>query len=90
MLHENKFTRDENVHVRADNGMVTLTGRVPSEHSAKRVEQVVASVYGVKTVKNQLSYPTDRGVVTPPDADSTGIARPAYSDTAPAEKAPSR
>ena len=88
VLHENKATRDADVQVTADNGIVTLTGNVPSAQSAARVQDVVASVYGVKAVNNNLKYPQERGAVTPPDADSTGVAHPAYSDTAPAEKAP--
>jgi BON domain-containing protein len=88
VLHENKWTRDSDVQVMADNGIVTLTGNVPSERSAIRVQEVVASVYGVKAVKSELNYPSARGTVTPPDADSMGVAHPAYSDTAPAENAP--
>lgn len=90
VLHENKATRDADVRVTADNGIVTLTGNVPSAQSAARVQDIVASVYGVKSVNNDLKYPRDRGTVTPPDADSMGVARPAYSDTAPAEKAPTK
>jgi len=90
VLHENKSTRDSDVHVTANNGIVTVTGRVPSERNAQRVEEVVASVYGVKAVNNDLNYPHSPGAVTPPDAESTGIAQPAYSDTAPAENAPVR
>ena len=88
VLHENKSTRDSDVQVTADNGTVTLTGQVPSEQSARRVQEVVASVYGVSTVNNDLNYPHRREAATPPDADSTGVAHPAYSDTAPAENAP--
>ena len=86
VLHENKSTRDSDVHVTADNGVVTLTGKVPLEQNARRVQEVVASVYGVKAVNNDLNYPSE--AVIPRDADSTGIAQPAYSDTAPAENAP--
>jgi BON domain-containing protein len=88
VLHENKSTRDSDVHVTADNGIVTLTGQVPSKRNAQTVQEVVASVYGVKAVNNDINYPRNRG--TPPDADSTGVARPAYSDTAPAENVPGR
>ena len=88
VLHENKSTRDSDVRVTADNGIVTLTGGVPSEQNAQHVQEVVASVYGVRAVNNDLDYPHSRRAVTPPDADSTGIAHPAYSDTAPAENAP--
>ena len=76
------------MHVTADNGIVTLTGQVPSELNARRAQEVVASVYGVRVVNNDLNYPHSREAVTPPDADSTGVAHPAYSDTAPAENAP--
>jgi BON domain len=88
VLHENKSTRDSNVRVTADNGIVTLTGGVPSEQDAQHVKEVVASVYGVKAVDNDLDYPHSRRAITPSDADSMGIAHPAYSDTAPAENAP--
>ena len=89
VLHENKTTRDSDVQVTADNGVVTITGQVASAQSAQHVQDVIANVYGVKAVNNQLKYPHDRGTVTPRDADSMGVAHPAYSDTAPAEKAPS-
>jgi osmotically-inducible protein OsmY len=88
VLHEDKATRDSDVHVTADDGIVTLTGVVPSERNAQRVQEVVASIYGVEAVNNNLNYPHSGGAVTPPDADSMGIAHPAYSDTAPAENAP--
>ena len=86
MLHESKYTRGSDVHVTANNGVVTLTGQVPSKQSARHVGEVVASVDGVKAVHNDLNYP--RQVVTPRDADSMGVAHPAYSRTAPAESAP--
>jgi BON domain-containing protein len=89
VLHENKGTRDcSDVSVTADNGIVTLTGQVASAQSAQRVQDVAATVYGVKAVNNHLQYPHERRAVMPPDADSTGVAHPAYSDIAPAEKAP--
>jgi len=87
VLYENKSTRDSDVHVAADNGTVTITGRVPSERAAKTVQEVVAGVYGVEAVNNELSHPHPKGAVTPPDADSMAVAHPAYSDTAPAENA---
>jgi len=90
VLHENKSTRGSDVHVTADNGVVTLTGNVPSERNAQRVQEVVASVYGVDAVNNDLNYPRSGGALTPPDADSMDIAHSAYSDIAPAENAPVR
>jgi osmotically-inducible protein OsmY len=88
VLHENKWTRDSDVQVTANNGIVTLRGKVPSERTADHVQEVVANVYGVTAIRNQMDYPRNRGAVTPPNADSTGVAHPAYSDTAPAENAP--
>jgi BON domain len=88
VLHENKSTRGSDVHVTADNGIVTLSGQVSSKRSARSVEEVVANVFGVKAVNNDLTYPSNRGLVTPPDTDSTGVAHPAYSDIAPVERAP--
>jgi hypothetical protein len=49
---------------------------------------MVASVYGVKAVYNELRYPRADLAATPPDADSTGVAHPAYSHDAPAERVP--
>jgi osmotically-inducible protein OsmY len=88
MLHENKYARGSDVRVTANNGVVTLTGQVPSQQSARHVQEVVAGVYGVKAVHNDLNYPRHNQLVTPRDADSMGVAHPAYSHTAPAESAP--
>jgi osmotically-inducible protein OsmY len=88
VLYENTATRDTDVHVLASNGIVTLTGQVPSPVEARRVQDVVANVYGVRGVNNHLYYPSRSEMVTPPDANSTGVAHPAYSNTAPAENAP--
>jgi hypothetical protein len=88
ILYENKFTRDSDVHVSANEGVVTLSGSVSSEQAAQHIQEVTANVYGVKAVRNKLDYPHSNGAVTSPDVDSTGIAHPAYSDTAPAENAP--
>ncbi|MBV8054920.1 MAG: BON domain-containing protein [Deltaproteobacteria bacterium] len=88
VLQGNKSTRDSDVHIMADNGMVTLTGGAPSEQNAQYVQEVVASVDGVKAVNNDLNYPHSKGTIIPRDADSMGIVHPAYSDTAPAEYVP--
>jgi osmotically-inducible protein OsmY len=88
VLHENKSTRDYDVRATADKGTVTLTGVVSSPQDAQHVQDVVASVYGVKAVNNELGYPHSQRRAIPPDADSTGVSHPAYSDTAPAENAP--
>jgi hyperosmotically inducible periplasmic protein len=87
VLHENKSTRDSDVHVTADNGIVTITGSVPSEHNAQRVQEVVASIYGVKAVNNHLDYPQNSGVAASRKADSASIAHPARNDGVSAESA---
>ena len=46
--------RDSTIDVDVDNGVVTLTGTVPSNAQKARAEQIVTVVDGVKTVKNQL------------------------------------
>jgi BON domain len=88
MLHEDKYTRGTDVHVTANQGIVTLTGQVPNKRTALHARQMVASVYGVRAVSNELRYPRSDLAATPPDADSTGVAHPAYSHAAPAERVP--
>jgi hypothetical protein len=88
MLHEDKYTRGADVHVTANRGIVTLTGEVSNQRTASHARQMVASVYGVKAVYNELRYPRADLAATPPDADSTGVAHPAYSHDAPAERVP--
>lgn len=46
--------RDSTINVDVDNGVVTLTGTVPSNTQKARAEQIVTPVEGVKSVKNQL------------------------------------
>jgi hyperosmotically inducible protein len=50
-------TRPYSVHVESDQGTVTLEGAVDSPDAAKYVETVVASVDGVQTVNNKLTWP---------------------------------
>ena len=46
--------RDSTVNVDVDNAVVTLTGTVASAAQKTKAEQVVKTVEGVKSVKNQL------------------------------------
>ncbi len=46
--------RDSTIDVDVDNGVVTLTGTVPSNTQKARAEQIVTPVEGVKSVRNQL------------------------------------
>lgn len=51
--------RDSTVDVDVDNAVVTLTGTVASAAQKTRAEQVVKSVEGVKSVRNQLKVAAD-------------------------------
>jgi len=44
------------VDVRADAGVVTLTGEVPSIHASAKASEVARSVHGVRSVKNELTF----------------------------------
>ena len=50
--------RDSTIDVDVDNGIVTLSGTVPSNAQKARAEQLVTVVEGVKSVKNQLRVGT--------------------------------
>lgn len=57
-LHEDKVTRDQgDIDVSSQDGVVTLTGKVPSRQVAKHAAEVVAQLHGVKDVDNALRYP---------------------------------
>ena len=47
--------RDSTINVDLENGVVTLTGSVPSAQQKTRAEQVAKSVEGVTSVKNMLT-----------------------------------
>ena len=51
--------RDSTVNVDVDNAVVTLTGTVASAAQKTKAEQVVKTVDGVKSVKNQLKVVSD-------------------------------
>ena len=51
--------RDSTVNVDVDNAVVTLTGTVASAAQKTRAEQVVKTVEGVKSVRNQLKVVSD-------------------------------
>ncbi len=55
---ETRMTRDaqlKKVDVRADGGVVTLTGEVPSITAAAKASEQARMVSGVKSVKNELT-----------------------------------
>ena len=62
--------RDSTIDVDVDNGVVTLTGTVPSNAQKARAEQVVTVVEGVKSVKNQLRVGTGNANANAPRANA--------------------
>jgi hyperosmotically inducible protein len=55
---ETRFSKDaqlKSVDVRADSGVVTLTGEVPSITAAAKASEMARNVPGVKSVKNELT-----------------------------------
>ena len=56
-LLDNERTRKYRIHVESDHGNVTIDGAVGSRSKAKYVASVVASVSGVRSVNNKLSWP---------------------------------
>jgi hyperosmotically inducible periplasmic protein len=46
--------KSEHIHVKTRNGIVWLTGTVPSADDKSNAEQVVTNVSGVQEVKNRL------------------------------------
>jgi osmotically-inducible protein OsmY len=54
-LHENKLTKDADIHVHTVAGVVTLHGTVPSTDAVAAAQQVAQQTSGVKEVKNELT-----------------------------------
>lgn len=54
-LHENKATKDADIHVHTVAGVVTLQGTVPSADTSATAQQVAQQTSGVKEVKNELT-----------------------------------
>jgi hyperosmotically inducible periplasmic protein len=58
-----KRLEDSKISVTTTNGIVTLTGSVPSHQEASTAEEVASSVNGVKGVDNRISAPSRVGSV---------------------------
>jgi osmotically-inducible protein OsmY len=54
-LHENKSTKDSDIHVTTIAGVVTLTGSVPSSEVSEHAQHAAEQTTDVKGVKNQLA-----------------------------------
>jgi osmotically-inducible protein OsmY len=52
-LHNDKLTKDEDIHVKTIDGVVTLRGHAPSA-AAERAERIARDTTGVVRVENRL------------------------------------
>ena len=57
LLHD-KETRTFGIHVKSNQGLITLTGQVDSPQTAARAQDITSKMSGVQTVKKQLTWPT--------------------------------
>jgi hyperosmotically inducible periplasmic protein len=55
MIKKNSDLKKADIEVRADNGIVTLTGEAPSLETSVRASEVASRVPGVRAVHNQLT-----------------------------------
>ncbi len=55
MTDSSLSTSSRLVHIETTNGVVTLTGSVPSKEDSRRIERLAKEVQGVKKVQNQLT-----------------------------------
>ncbi len=56
-LLKDKATRTFSIHVKSNQGLITLTGHVDSAQTAARAQSIAAHVSGVQSVKNELTWP---------------------------------
>jgi hyperosmotically inducible protein len=54
-LLKDKATRTFAIHVKSNQGLVTLTGEVDAPRTAARAQSIAAQVSGVQSVKNELT-----------------------------------
>jgi hyperosmotically inducible periplasmic protein len=57
-LLSDKATRTFSIHVKSNQGLVTLTGKVDSAQVAARAQSLAANVNGVQSVENRLTWDT--------------------------------
>ena len=67
-------TLSQNVQVTAQNGVVTLSGRVPSQQDLQRIETIARNTTGVAEVHNLLAIGTP--VLTPTGTEQTRVYTP--------------
>lgn len=59
-LHDDQTTKSSDIDVHTSAGVVTLTGRVPSDLVAHRAEQLAENTEGVRRVESELQVATAR------------------------------
>jgi hyperosmotically inducible protein len=59
-LLSDKRAKKYTIQIESDQGVVTLTGAVASPSAATHVQTVASNVSGVKSVNNQLTWPTSQ------------------------------
>jgi hyperosmotically inducible periplasmic protein len=57
-LLSDKMTRTFGIHVKSNQGLITLTGEVDSPQTATRAQSIAAHINGVQSVKNELTWHT--------------------------------
>ena len=57
-LLSDKATRTFSIHVKSNQGLITLTGQVDSPQTAARAQDITSKLSGVQSVKNELTWPT--------------------------------
>jgi hyperosmotically inducible protein len=57
-LLSDKATRTFGIHVKSNQGLVTLTGKVDSAQAAAHAQSLAANVDGVQSVENRLTWDT--------------------------------
>jgi len=59
-LLSDKRAKKYTIRVESDQGVVTLAGSVASPSAAAHAQTVASNVSGVKSVNNQLTWPTSQ------------------------------
>jgi hyperosmotically inducible periplasmic protein len=57
-LMADQATRTLAIHVKSNQGLITLSGEVDSPQTAARAEGITAGIKGVQSVKNELTWHT--------------------------------
>jgi osmotically-inducible protein OsmY len=59
-IEQDALLKDADIAVRSDNGVITLTGSVPSPRASTRASALARATSGVQAVRNELKVPVAR------------------------------